>query len=71
MNDLLTITAVADYLSYADRTGAWKWLRKHDVRMFWRGRRLLVRKVDVDRALEQITTGDTVGRARAIAGGRA
>lgn len=71
MKDLDTLTAVAAYLGYADRSGALKWLRKEDVRMFWRGRRLLIRKADVDLALERGATGDTVTRARAYArGGR-
>lgn len=65
-SDLLTMTAVADYLHYTHRSAALRWLRRHDVRMFWRGRRLLVRKADVDRVLEQHATGDTLNRARAL-----
>jgi helix-turn-helix protein len=64
--DLLTVAQVADYLSFAGRAGALRWLRRNDVRMSWRGRRLLVRKADIDRALDLHTTGDTVARARSF-----
>lgn len=64
-SDLLTLTAAADYLQYSDRSGALKWLRRNDVRMFYRGRRLLIRKADIDRALDSHATGDTTARARA------
>lgn len=68
MKDLDTITAVADYLGYADRSGAWKWLKAEDVRTCQRGRRTLVRKADVDAALERKASGNTVARAKAMQG---
>lgn len=67
MKDLDTLDAVAEYLSYADRGGAYKWLKKHDVKMVWRGRRLLVRKADVDAELAKRKVGGTLDQARAIA----
>lgn len=64
----MTLHQAADYLRYAHKSSALRWLRKNDVRMFWRGESLLVRQVDIDRALERHATGDTVARARKVVG---
>lgn len=64
----LTLTQAAEYLHYAHRSGAWKWLRDNDVRMFWRGKRLLIRQTDIDKALDKHATGDTVARAKKASG---
>jgi excisionase family DNA binding protein len=65
--EFLTIAECAEYLKYSDRSGAFKWLRREDVKMVRRGRCWLIRKADIDRALERHATGDTVARARHMA----
>lgn len=66
VSDLMTLAAVADYLGFADRSGALKWLRRHDVRVYRTDRRLRVRKAAIDAVLERHAEGDTVARARAM-----
>lgn len=49
---LLTMGAVAEYLSYADADAAYSFLRRRRVPMEKRGTVCLVRLADVDRALQ-------------------
>lgn len=65
-SDLMTLAQAAEYLHYRERSGALRWLRRNDVRMSWRGRSLLIRQADIDRALDRNATGDTTARARAL-----
>lgn len=64
--ELMTLEEAANYLSYSGRSGALRWLRAKDVEMCWRGRRLLVRKADIDAALSSNATGNRVARAKAL-----
>ena len=55
MSDLMTMHEAADYLRYTGskgRAAAYQWCRKQMVPLKRRGNACLVRKADVDRALD-------------------
>lgn len=63
----MTLTAAAEYLSYAGRSGVLKFLRARSVPMLPRGRSFLVRREDIDAALAKKSVGgDLEAQAREI-----
>ena len=63
MSELLTMPEAAVYLRYADPAAAYKWLRRRMVPLKKRGNSCLVRKADIDLALD----GHNFAKSRAMA----